>query len=41
MFLTIIVKDMIIQMVLKIIKVGNDFFMLAQINKEEVVSVKK
>ena len=41
MFLTIIVKDMIIQMVLNTIKVGNDFFILAQINSEEVASVKK
>ena len=41
MFLTIIVKDIIIQIVLKIIRVGNDFLILAQINSEEVASVKK
>lgn len=41
MFLTIIVREMIIQIVLKTIKVGNDFLILAHINKQDVVSVKK
>lgn len=37
----IIVNDIIIQMVLNTIKVGNDFLILAQINNEEVIDVKK
>lgn len=37
----IIVNEIIIQMVLKTINVGNDFFMLAHINSEDVTKVKK
>jgi hypothetical protein len=37
----IIVKDMIIHNVLNTISVGNDFLILAQINSDEVSSVKK
>lgn len=37
----IIVNEMIIHIVLNTISVGNDFFMLAQINNDDVVSVKK
>jgi hypothetical protein len=36
-----IVNDITIQMVLKMINVGRDFFILAQINKLDVSSVKK
>ena len=35
------VKEIIIQIVLKTINVGNDFLMLAHINSDDVVSVKK
>jgi hypothetical protein len=41
MFLIIIVKDMIIQIVLKTIKVGRDFLILAQISNDEVSNVIK
>jgi len=41
MFLRIIVKEIIIHKVLKIISVGSDFFMLAQIKSDEVNKVKK
>ena len=37
----IIVNDMIIQIVLNTINVGKDFFILAQINNDDVVSVRK
>ena len=37
----IIVNDMIIHNVLNTINVGNDFLILAQINNEEVSSVRK
>jgi len=35
------VKEIIIQIVLKTINVGNDFLILAHINSDDVVSVKK
>jgi hypothetical protein len=41
MFLKIIVKEIMIQTVLKTINVGNDFLMLAHISNDDVVSVKK
>jgi hypothetical protein len=41
MFLKIIVKEIMIQTVLKTINVGNDFLMLAHINRDDVVNVKK
>jgi hypothetical protein len=41
MFLTIIVKDIIIQIVLNMIRVGKDFFMLAHINNDDVIRVMK
>jgi hypothetical protein len=41
MFLIIIVKDMIIQIVLNIINVGNDFLILAHINSDDVSNVTK
>ncbi len=41
MFLRIIVKEIIIHNVLKTIRVGNDFFILAQIKREDVRRVKK
>lgn len=40
-FLNIIVKDIINQSVLNIIRVGNDFFILAHINNEDVSRVIK
>jgi hypothetical protein len=41
MFLRIIVREIIIHNVLKTMSVGSDFFILAQINREDVRSVKK
>ena len=41
MFLRIIVKEITIQIVLNTINVGKDFLMLAHINSDDVVSVKK
>ncbi len=41
MFLRIIVKEIIIHKVLKTISVGNDFFILAQIKRDEVSRVRK
>jgi len=41
MFLIIIVKDMIIQIVLNTINVGSDFFILAHINNDDVIRVMK
>jgi hypothetical protein len=41
MFLIIIVKDITIHIVLKTIKVGNDFLILAHINSDDVISVIK
>jgi hypothetical protein len=40
-FLTIIVKDINIQIVLNVISVGNDFRILAQIKADDVANVKK
>jgi hypothetical protein len=41
MFLRIIVKEIRIQTVLKIIRVGKDFFILDQIKSDDVNNVKK
>jgi hypothetical protein len=41
MCFNIIVKEMIIHIVLNTINVGKDFFILAQINNEDVSNVKK
>jgi hypothetical protein len=41
MFLKIIVKEILIQIVLKTIRVGSDFFILAHIKRDEVSKVKK
>ena len=41
MFLKIIVNEITIQIVLNTISVGSDFFILAQINNDDVKRVKK
>lgn len=41
MFLKIIVNEIIIHIVLNTISVGSDFFILAQINNDDVSRVKK
>ena len=41
MFRRIIVKEMTIHKVLKTMRVGNDFLILAHINNDEVPNVKK
>ncbi len=41
MFLRIIVNEITIHKVLKTMRVGNDFFILAQIKRDDVVNVKK
>jgi hypothetical protein len=41
MFLRIIVKEITIHNVLKTIKVGKDFLILAHINNDDVIKVKK